>query len=68
MLGMWKTVTMEGNQKIFLFSLNWVNIGLCSVLQFSYPLLLKFFNLHLPSFGADYFDNVSSLALLLRAL
>jgi hypothetical protein len=31
-------------------------ISLCSVLQFSYPLLFKFFILHLPSYGVDYFD------------
>ncbi len=49
------------------FSQKWVNISLCSVLQFSYPLLFKFFILFLPSSGADYFDNDSSLTLLSRA-
>jgi hypothetical protein len=48
------------------FSLKWVNISLCSVMQFSYPMLFKFFILHLPSYGADYFDNDSSLTLLSR--
>jgi hypothetical protein len=48
------------------FSLKWVDISFCPVLQFSYPLLFKFFILHLPSYGADYFDNVSSLTLLSR--
>jgi hypothetical protein len=38
--------------------------GLYSVLQFSYPLLFKFFILHLPSYGVDYFDNDCSLTLL----
>jgi hypothetical protein len=46
------------------FSLKWVDINLCSILQVSYPLPFKFFFLHLPSYGADYFDNVSSLTLL----
>ncbi len=50
--------------KKFKFSPKWVNISLCSVLQFSYPLLFKFFILHLPSYGADFFDNDCSLFLL----
>jgi hypothetical protein len=48
--------------------LKWVYISLCYILQFSYPLLFKFFILRLPSSGADYFDNDCSLILLLRAL
>jgi hypothetical protein len=41
-------------------------ISLHSVLQFSYTLLFKFFILHLPSYGADYFDNGFSLTLLVE--
>ncbi len=54
--------------KKFKFSPKWVDISLCSVLQFSYPLLFKFFILRLPSSGADFSDNDSSLTLLSRAL
>ncbi len=63
---MWKTLSMKGNFifKKFQFKLKRVDISLCSVLQFSYPLLFKFLILHLPSYGAEYFDNVSSLTLL----
>jgi hypothetical protein len=37
-------------------------------LQFSYPKLFELSILHLPSYGADYFDNDSSVTLLSRAL
>ncbi len=52
LLRMWNTVSMKGNiiQKKLQFSPKWVNISLCSVLQFSYPLLFKFFILHLHSY------------------
>jgi hypothetical protein len=56
------------NPKNLNFSPKWVNISLCSVLQFSYLLLFKFFILPLPSSRADYFDNNSYLILLMRAL
>jgi hypothetical protein len=70
MLRMWKTVSIKVNfiKKKFKFSPKWVYISLCYVLQFSYPLLFKFFILRLPLSGADYFDNDCSLILLLRAL
>ncbi len=58
----------EFYHKKFKFLPKWVNISLCFVLQFSYPLLFKFFILHLPSSGADFFDNDCSLILLSRAL
>jgi hypothetical protein len=42
--------------------------GSVNTLQFSYSLLFKFLILHLPSYGADYFDSDSSLILLSRSL
>ena len=61
-----ESVSMKVNfiKKIKLFT----KMALYKLMQFSYPLLFKFFILRLPSSGADCFDNDCSLILMLRAL